>query len=723
MNARVLIVALALLGCACGTGSSAPATTPSAVDGFDTEWPRVATMGSGTAAYARGSWAYEDYVYDTTAGASGNSGDLAILQIALTPDAVRYVAKLSSYVAEDPTLIALAVDTDCDDATGGGEWPNGSGVTTPGWEFLVQAGDLGASVLRAGQPPVPIVSAANHATNVIEFDVPRSVADPAGRHWCYRGLMGLGSETWAQTTNVLFRNRTFDQGTANTDENESADTFQTDKQVAALNSGDFTEFRREVDFALIASGAAFVPEPPAGNLAYTRIYDTPDFPNALPEGARQGENTIRSPLYNGRFQPYTMYVPQTYRDNPAPAAFLPLLHGITANHRNHGWTRDDGAFWKGVVEANRILVAMPFGRGEESWYEHVGEVDVLAVIADVKRHFNVDESRQFLGGASMGGLGALKIAQEHPDLFAGLILSVPPMSDRTQGYAAPENNDYDLVELAGSLRNIPVLDFYGELDPIVPPAVNSERFCDELAALSFAHDCWLDATGSHSSFYNPRAEQIADLLLNRNLERDPAHVTYRMHPRFRRQAAQAGVASLLPYDSAYWIRGISYPALAEIETCTAQTPNNGDPCTFPVETGTEDSASIATIDVRSYGSGIGEPVANVIGDDPSPSLTRRGLSLSPGAPIEPRNAFDLNAENVTAFNLDLARMSLTLGQELTAQVSGAGTITLGLLSAGTAACRATLDGAPVPLTRGNGRIVLALTLPASPAPLSVRCTN
>lgn len=727
----LLGLAAGLLLCGCGS-SEAPApsaiddlVSPSPpiaeVDGSDEEWPQVAAMGSGTAGYAAGSWAYEDYVYDSTAGTSGNSGDLAVLQIMLTDDAVRYVAKLNSYVAEDPTLVALAVDTDCDDSTGGGEWPNGSGLSTDGWEFIVQAGDDGAHLLLADGSQLPIESAARHDTNVIEFDVPRSFADPAHQHWCYRGAVGLGTDSWSQTTNLIFRNRTFDQGTAATDENESTDTFQAEKQSAALQSGNFVDFRREVDFNLIAGGATVVPNPPPGSLYFTRIYDTPDFPNALPEGVHQGQNSISATLKNGRFQPYSIYVPQSYRDDPRPAPMLPLLHGITATHRNHGWTLDGGAFWTDVVEANRIIVPFPFGRGEESWYEHVGEVDVLAVIQDVKDHFHIDETKQFLGGASMGGLGALKIAEEHPDLFAGLILSVPPMSDRTQGYVVPENNDYDLVALAGSLRNIPVLDLYGALDPIVPPDVNSERFCDKLAELAYDHDCWLDETGSHSSFYNPRFAEIKHMIEGHSLVRDPAHVSFQVHPAFRRQANDAGVSALLPYDRAYWVTGIVYPPLpAEtLGDCPVVLPNNADPCSFPADPGT--GSVISTLDVRSYGGGIGNPVTTSIADDPSPILVRKGTELSPGAPIERRNAFDLLAENVVEFNLDLARMGLTLDEVLTAQVSGNGTVRVGLLGRNGDPCSVTLNGMPVTLEVIGNLIQIELHLQVGPGEISVQC--
>src|SRR5207245_1425911 len=80
-------------------------------------------------------------------------------------------------------------------------------------------------------------------------------------------------------------------------------------------------------------------------------------------------------------------------------------------------------------------------------YEHVGELAVLEVMADVQRYYNIDRNRVCLGGTSMGGLGTVKIAESHPDLFAGIFPSVPPMSDRAQGYVLPQNNDWDLAAL------------------------------------------------------------------------------------------------------------------------------------------------------------------------------------------------------------------------------------------------------------------------------------
>ena len=706
------------------------------VDGSAAEWPAVATMVPGTAAYGSGHWAFTDYVYDDRgaggsysqpAGLGANSADAVILQITTRADVVRYLVKLNTLLVPDSTVVALAVDTDCDDATGGGSWPAGADVATPGWEHVVTAWGTGGVATGADGSTVDVPVAAGVFENVIEFDVPRSFADPGTGAWCYRGGVGLwdasagawleaGTEAEPDVQNLLFRNREYDGGTAATDENDSGG-FQFAKQSAALSSGDLTPFRRRIDFALLESAADFAPEDPPGDVHTTRIYDGPDFPNARPEGVTRGDNAVTGSLYNGRFHAYRMFVPASYRLDPRPAPMFPLLHGWMGDHR--GFNPGDTPFWNDVVRAHRALVAKPLGRGEEVWWEHLGELDVLAVIDDVARHYEVDPDRVYLAGTSMGGLGTVKIASQHPDRFAGIFPSVPPMSDRAQGYAHPINNDWDLVELADSLRNVPVRNFTGTIDALVPAGLDSERFCDRLGERVYDHDCWRDLTGQHATYNEPRAAEIEQLLREHWRVADPAHVTYRSHPVFRRQAAETGIAHLLRYDSVYWIDGIDWPAPAvdggcDLEDCPGADPDVLGIPTFPTDPGLPrrltSGDGISTIDVRTYGWGDGDPVATPIEDDPSPTLVRRGLVLTPGEASEARNEIDVRVERVEGFDLDLARMGVTVaGETLLARLWGRGTFRLGLVGPGEA-CQATLDGTPVAVTRNGTRLVLELYL-------------
>ena len=741
---------------------------PITIDGDRSDWPSETNGIPGTATFGEGAWTFTDYVYDDKgtgaftyplpAETGANSADIAVLHVKPGPEAVQYLVELNTLIVEDSTVIALAVDTDHNESTGGGEWPLNAKLSSPGWEHVVTVWGSGGVVNLSDGRSFPVPVATSVENNLIEFEVPYSVADPGHGTWRYRGASGVwdrAAGTWAEvqpadstatatdrvspsTTprgkssashpnafNLLFRNVGWDGGTDATDETSSGD-FQSAKQAAALASGDITAFARDVDFGALIDGQQGEPPQPTGDAQFTRIYASAAFPNALPEGVSRGENAPTGSIYNGRYQPYIVFVPATYWDRlPGPAPMFPLLHGWMGNHR--GFNPSDNSFWNEVVRAHGAVVAKTLGRGQEVWYEHLGELDTLEVIADVQRRYTIDSDRIYLGGTSMGGLGTIKVASQHPDLFAGVFPSVPPMGDRAQGYALPQNNDWDLVHVTDSFRNLPVRNFTGTYDPLVPAGVDSERFCDRLAALTYDHDCWRDISsgGTHRGFENDRARQIEQLLSEHRRVVDPARVTYASHPVFRRQAAAVGIDHLLRYDRAYWLSGISYPAPPDDAGChVAQCVSSPGVPNYPVDPGVARRLAlgeeISLIDVRSWGTGAGDPVATPIEDDPSPTLIRRGLVLEAGPTVTARNAFDLRAENVNGFDLDLARMGLTLGAPLTARVSGNGPLNLGLIGP-SGACAATLNGSAVEAERAGDRVVLELTLTATAAELVVTC--
>ncbi len=63
------------------------------------------------------------------------------------------------------------------------------------------------------------------------------------------------------------------------------------------------------------------------------------------------------------------------------------------------------------------MLLIPYGRRNTD-FQGVGEVDVLDTLALVRRDYPVDESRIYLSGVSMGGMGVWDIALRHPGLFA-----------------------------------------------------------------------------------------------------------------------------------------------------------------------------------------------------------------------------------------------------------------------------------------------------------------
>ena len=139
---------------------------------------------------------------------------------------------------------------------------------------------------------------------------------------------------------------------------------------------------------------------------------------------REGE---REQGQEGIVQPYGIYFPQSY--DPQKATPLQLwLHwrGGTAHSAGAaipGMFRDLG-------DRPDAVVVSPRGRGSSSWYVGKGHVDVEQVWADVHALVDVDASRRYVSGHSMGGWGSFLMTITHPDWFAAALPASPPV---TQG--------------------------------------------------------------------------------------------------------------------------------------------------------------------------------------------------------------------------------------------------------------------------------------------------
>jgi predicted esterase len=108
----------------------------------------------------------------------------------------------------------------------------------------------------------------------------------------------------------------------------------------------------------------------------------------------------------------------------------------------------------------------------------VGEVDVLDVVALMKRLYPIDEDRVYLYGYSMGGLGAYTIGAHHPDLWAGGIIlagwAESPLLMGTRGIGTLHPFKQFLIrmiqpiDLCENFGNMPLRLFHGDADQIVP---------------------------------------------------------------------------------------------------------------------------------------------------------------------------------------------------------------------------------------------------------------
>lgn len=135
------------------------------------------------------------------------------------------------------------------------------------------------------------------------------------------------------------------------------------------------------------------------------------------------------------------------------------------------------------------------------------ELDALhALLMEVIQEHNVDESRIYLTGLSMGGAGTWHLAEAYPDLFA----AIAPVC----GFALPQ---IGFPERIRALKNTPVWAFHGEADDVVP-LKGSEELVNELKKQNgnvkfttypgVGHDSWTQ------TYENP---ELYDWLLKQKL--------------------------------------------------------------------------------------------------------------------------------------------------------------------------------------------------------------
>lgn len=195
---------------------------------------------------------------------------------------------------------------------------------------------------------------------------------------------------------------------------------------------------------------------------------------AIAQPVRPRIETVVSPI-DGSAQPYACFVPR----RPDPSGRFPLvisLHAAGSNHglnlrRLFGLERMPGELWNDSFNYfppfpdRGFLVAAPFARGYLG-YQGIGETEVDAVVADMKRRYPVDDDRVYLAGIDRGGGGALSLALSHPDRWAGVVVVCPEWPTQADALAARE-------QLPNAL-GIAVQVFQGEADPVVPARVSRD---------------------------------------------------------------------------------------------------------------------------------------------------------------------------------------------------------------------------------------------------------
>lgn len=500
---------------------------------------------AGSTELCQGRHIYRDYVYDdfgadiglpsksagdTTYPAGGeNTADLVNLQLWAEGGRLRVRGELNTLFDSASTVLALAIDTDHDAATGGGAWCD-LDVSSAGWDLLqaFRQGDIGS--------------------NVIEGSIPL----PAGSRWRVQAVVAQADGT---VMNVGYRG---------TDEAAGCDSMGTskgcyfeDQQAAALAAGDISAFSTAVDVDDLLGKVSQAPAALTPGF-HSRVYTSA---HTLSPGEGKGRVAGRgdggnAPIANqffdflGQYQPYGFYVPSTARP---PYPLQMLFHGS-------GQTHTDVTFRPGlqrdVGERLGRLIATPLARGPDGYGSDLSERDILDVLADLETTYAIDTDRIFVSGYSQGGYIAYRMAALYPQRFAGFISWVGFTGDVFNGPAegAPAHVTAGAVgnmrDFIGNLRHIPGAMVYAGVDELVH--VTSTRDMQQaFAATDNLYRWFLHPVAEHDTFqrldmWEKEAEYTKDLKRVVN----PPRITFRHDPTLG--SPEYGIA----HDQAYWVSHI-----------------------------------------------------------------------------------------------------------------------------------------------------------------------
>jgi pimeloyl-ACP methyl ester carboxylesterase len=515
---------------------------------------------AGTTTLCKGALVYGDYVADDYGADEGDMlhdriGNLSpgagdhdypagqeatadLVRLTLRPRGKRLAIEALLYALYKPetTMLAVAIDSDGSESTGGGAWGQ-LGVSSRGWDRIALFG--------RGDPK----------RNTITGTVPL----PRAKRW--RVQAAVVNVESGEVMNVAFRpddHPAFGENGANGATDSSAGSFFEDDQAEALAAGDVSEFGFTVAAADLARRRSRAPKVKPGmhERVYTSRYTLPPGEGMSYDGVPgRGDGGGNAKLgfeqkfnFLGRYQPYGIYIPK----RAGPHGIQTVFHGSGSNLS--GLIAQPGMQRVLGEDMNRFLVT-PEGRGTEGWGSDISERDLLDVLADVQRNYDVDRSRVFAGGYSQGGYVTYRMASLHPDRFAGAIDWVGFTGDGANGSPVPQTSYTggaigNAIDFIQNLLSVPTVMLYAGEDELVHVwtgmAMNQAFQATDNLYRFYEHPA-----GEHLSFaaaddWRKEAEYTRELRLVRN----PPRVVFTTAPFL--DAPAYGIR----HDRAYWVSRI-----------------------------------------------------------------------------------------------------------------------------------------------------------------------
>ena len=214
--------------------------------------------------------------------------------------------------------------------------------------------------------------------------------------------------------------------------------------------------------------------------------------------------TIPSSIY-GRSIPVDVYLPPCYSQSTTTYPVIYLLHGGSADQTQ--WpdlnvrSEADALIRSGLPP---FVVVMPGGEYRPGLnYAAFVLKDLLPEIAQQFR-LKTDRLEQSIGGLSLGGYWALKLAFLHPDLFAA-VGSYSPVVDLGQA-----DDPLPLARTASGLSALRIMLDVGDVDPLL---AGTQQLVQQLQARSISVTFSINPGGHNRAYWRLHTGEYLRFLL------------------------------------------------------------------------------------------------------------------------------------------------------------------------------------------------------------------
>lgn len=182
----------------------------------------------------------------------------------------------------------------------------------------------------------------------------------------------------------------------------------------------------------------------------------------FPEAPKGLFITRTSVCKDGVERPWVLYVPPEY-DRTKPTPLMVILHGLVSRSQliqdPEGYA-SQSEFVTKIAQKKGWLALLPLGQAGATWWDDMGMSNIKTLVRVVKREYNIDDNRVYLGGFSDGASGAYGFEMLDPTDYAAFFalngdMGVPSMDGGLQTYAA-------------NFINTPIYASFTEDDPLYP---------------------------------------------------------------------------------------------------------------------------------------------------------------------------------------------------------------------------------------------------------------